>query len=89
MDVDPVAHDKAQVRIEEVLHSRSGLMGKTLVRNFRGVKHAIGEVDENLLESGVDAILMDLGMSSMQVFFLKILHFPVLRFCCLANFVVE
>ncbi|KAL2896722.1 Ribosomal RNA small subunit methyltransferase H [Bienertia sinuspersici] len=46
LDVDPMAHEKAQSRIE--------------------IKQVIGQVEEKLLLSGVDGILMDLGMSSMQ-----------------------
>ena len=37
------------------------------LRNFRETKQVIGHVEEQLLLSGVDGILMDLGMSSMQV----------------------
>ena len=39
----------------------------THVRNFKYIKSVLGGIDENLLEGGVDGILMDLGMSSMQV----------------------
>ncbi|CAN0893434.1 Ribosomal RNA small subunit methyltransferase H [Linum grandiflorum] len=69
MDVDPVAHAKARAHIDSLLHSdsHSHLKAHTLVTNFKRIKSAIGEADGNLIESGVDAILMDLGMSSMQV----------------------
>ncbi|CAN0893435.1 Ribosomal RNA small subunit methyltransferase H [Linum grandiflorum] len=68
MDVDPVAHAKARAHIDSLLHSdsHSHLKAHTLVTNFKRIKSAIGEADGNLIESGVDAILMDLGMSSMQ-----------------------
>ncbi|CAN1268756.1 Ribosomal RNA small subunit methyltransferase H [Linum perenne] len=69
MDVDPEAHAKARAHIGALLLSDSHphLKAHTLVTNFKRIKSVIGEADGNLLESGVDAILMDLGMSSMQV----------------------
>lgn len=72
LDVDPVAHEKARARIDSVLHGRScdstsQLKAHTLVKNFKDIKSALGEANENLLVSGIDGILMDLGMSSMQV----------------------
>ncbi|XP_008801423.2 ribosomal RNA small subunit methyltransferase H isoform X1 [Phoenix dactylifera] len=70
LDVDPVAHDKARARIEDLLNDnpRDGsLKAYTHVRNFKYIKSVLGGIDENLLEGGVDGILMDLGMSSMQV----------------------
>ncbi|CAN1268757.1 Ribosomal RNA small subunit methyltransferase H [Linum perenne] len=68
MDVDPEAHAKARAHIGALLLSDSHphLKAHTLVTNFKRIKSVIGEADGNLLESGVDAILMDLGMSSMQ-----------------------
>lgn len=35
--------------------------------NFRNIKKAVQDVDLKLEYQGVDGILMDLGMSSMQV----------------------
>ncbi|XP_010669567.2 uncharacterized protein LOC104886764 [Beta vulgaris subsp. vulgaris] len=72
LDVDPVAHEKAQFRISSVLSSKPScsnidLKAHMLLRNFKEIKQVIGQVDEKLLLSGVDGILMDLGMSSMQV----------------------
>ncbi|KAG1364550.1 hypothetical protein COCNU_11G013770 [Cocos nucifera] len=70
LDVDPVAHDKARARIEDLLNDdpRAGSWkAYTHVRNFKYIKSVLGGIDENLLEGGVDGILMDLGMSSMQV----------------------
>lgn len=77
MDVDPVAHEKARARIKEILHANSCdstpiLKKHTLIENFKNVKSVLCEVDENLLVSGVDGILMDLGMSSMQVLYLRL-----------------
>lgn len=64
MDVDSVAHDIAQPRLDAVLNA--GVKAITVLRNFRDVKSVLREIAElHLL--GVDAILMDLGMSSMQV----------------------
>ncbi|KAG8660483.1 ribosomal RNA small subunit methyltransferase H [Manihot esculenta] len=67
MDVDPVAHAKARACIDALLHSHSHLKAQTFIRNFKHIKSLLADVDPRLLHSGVDAILMDLGMSSMQV----------------------
>ncbi|KAK4854579.1 hypothetical protein QYF36_026189 [Acer negundo] len=67
MDVDPLAHEKAQAQIYSLLHDHPNLKPYTFVKNFKHIKSLLNEVDQNLLNSGVDAILMDLGMSSMQV----------------------
>ncbi|KAJ8616873.1 hypothetical protein MRB53_013059 [Persea americana] len=72
LDVDPVAHEKAQSQIylslnNELCNAPSNLKTHTLLKNFKYIKSALREVNGNLLESGVDGILMDLGLSSMQV----------------------
>ncbi|XP_062073929.1 uncharacterized protein LOC133778122 [Humulus lupulus] len=71
MDIDPLAREKAVARINALLQSDSGspteLKTFTFLKNFRYIKSVLSEVGENLLDSGVDGILMDLGMSSMQV----------------------
>ncbi|KAJ7958676.1 Ribosomal RNA small subunit methyltransferase H [Quillaja saponaria] len=72
MDVDPVAHEKAQAQIKTVLHGDScslvsDLKVYTPLKNFRHIQSVVGEIDEKLLGTGVDGILMDLGMSSMQI----------------------
>ncbi|KAL5850006.1 hypothetical protein ACOSQ4_008019 [Xanthoceras sorbifolium] len=67
IDVDPLAHEKAQAHIDSLLHAYPNLKAYTFVKNFRHIKSVLNEVDQNLLNSGVDGILMDLGMSSMQV----------------------
>lgn len=71
MDVDPVAHEMAQARINSVLHSGdSSVKVFTVLRNFKHIKSALIETgEEQLSAAGVDGILMDLGMSSMQVCF--------------------
>ncbi|KAK7293569.1 hypothetical protein RJT34_16437 [Clitoria ternatea] len=66
MDVDPMAHDMAQPRLNAVLHD--GVKVFTILRNFRLIKSVLGETgDQHLVDAAVDGILMDLGMSSMQV----------------------
>ncbi|KAE9588981.1 hypothetical protein Lal_00012696 [Lupinus albus] len=69
MDVDPVAHKMARARISSVLHSDdSSVKVFTMLKNFRHIKSALVETGvEQLIANGVDGILMDLGMSSMQV----------------------
>ncbi|XP_030948652.1 uncharacterized protein LOC115972483 [Quercus lobata] len=72
MDVDPVAYEKARARIDAILngdscHPTSDLKTHTILKNFRHIKSVLSEVDKKLLDTGVDGILMDLGMSSMQV----------------------
>ncbi|CAN6681840.1 unnamed protein product [Malus baccata var. baccata] len=69
LDVDPVALEKARARINSVLHdpNPSSLKAYTFLENFRYVKSLLCDVDETLVETGIDGILMDLGMSSMQV----------------------
>lgn len=69
MDVDPSALAKARAHLNSLLHGQAhpNLKTHTFVKNFRHIKSVLGQIDENRLRSGVDAILMDLGMSSMQV----------------------
>lgn len=72
LDVDPIAHEQAQARInalgrDDAYGSTSDLKVHTFLKNYKDVKHVLHEVDEELANHGVDGILMDLGMSSMQV----------------------
>ena len=69
LDVDPTALEKARARINSVLHdpNPSSLKAYTILENFRYVKSLLCDVDETLVETGIDGIRMDLGMSSMQV----------------------
>ncbi|XP_044477526.1 ribosomal RNA small subunit methyltransferase H-like isoform X1 [Mangifera indica] len=67
MDVDPLAHEKARAHINSLLDAHSDLKAHIFLKNFRHIKSVLSEVDVNLANSGVDGILMDLGMSSMQV----------------------
>ncbi|KAJ7966074.1 Ribosomal RNA small subunit methyltransferase H [Quillaja saponaria] len=72
MDVDPVAHEKAQTQINNILHGDSCSLASDLkvytpLKNFRHIQSVLSEIDEKLLGAGVGGILMDLGMSSMQI----------------------
>ena len=79
MDVDPIAHERARARIHSLCGDSSHLKAHVFMRNFKNIKSVLREVDEELLSSGVDGILMDLGMSSMQVCFLT------QSYCCNVN----
>ncbi|CAM8970185.1 unnamed protein product [Rhodiola kirilowii] len=65
MDVDPAAHERAQMRIKALLND--DLKTFTVLKNFRYIKPVLAEIDDEILTAGVDGILMDLGISSMQV----------------------
>lgn len=67
MDVDPIAVDKAEDRISALFSEDSDLKAYTVLKNFKFTKSLLTEADEKPLDPGVDGILMDLGMSSMQV----------------------
>ncbi|CAN6234063.1 unnamed protein product [Urochloa humidicola] len=80
MDVDPTALEIGRGHIEAFLASKEASGGEndalqgtlrayTHVKNFKYIKQVLGSVDERLAvgSSGVDGILIDLGMSSMQV----------------------
>ncbi|KAK9279472.1 hypothetical protein L1049_013151 [Liquidambar formosana] len=72
LDVDPIALEKAQAQINAISlcdsnSPTSDLKVYTLLKNFKHIKSVLAEVDEKLLNHGVDGIVMDLGMSSMQV----------------------
>jgi len=82
MDVDPSALEIGRGHIEAFLAGRERetnggeedvlqetLRAYTHVKNFKYIKQVLGSVDESLAVgfSGVDGILIDLGMSSMQV----------------------
>lgn len=74
IDVDPVASDVAQSRISSVLDdSASSVKVFTMLKNFRHIKSVLrGTGEEQLGVASIDGILMDLGMSSMQVHFLTL-----------------
>lgn len=63
--MDPVAHEEAKPRLQTWISSTTGL--HLVCTNFRNIKKVVQDVDLELEHQGVDGILMDLGMSSMQV----------------------
>ncbi|CAN8256682.1 unnamed protein product [Cochlearia groenlandica] len=65
MDVDPVARKLAHFHIDSLMHPT--LKASIVLKNFKYIKSAIADTYPELLDVGVDGILMDLGMSSMQV----------------------
>ncbi|KAL2544483.1 mraW methylase family protein [Forsythia ovata] len=72
LDVDPVAHEMAQSQLKGVVHKDScdkisDLQVHTLLKNFKNIKSVLHEIDGEILADGVHGILIDLGMSSMQV----------------------
>lgn len=68
LDIDPAAHEKGKARIESVIKdSEPGLKAYTHLRNFKYIRSVLAGIDDNLLSEGVDGVLMDLGLSSMQV----------------------
>ena len=85
LDVDPVAHGEARPRLQRWASSKVQL--HLVLTNFRNIRKAVNDVDANLANAGVDGILMDLGMSSMQVslssirFIVAQFHTVVMFFC--------
>ncbi|XP_073119462.1 uncharacterized protein [Henckelia pumila] len=72
LDVDPVAHEIAQNQINMVSHKGSGdslssLQVYTFLKNFKNIKAVLQEVGGKHSDPGIQGVLMDLGMSSMQV----------------------
>ncbi|RID42389.1 hypothetical protein BRARA_J02273 [Brassica rapa] len=65
MDVDPVARKLAHFHIDSLVHPT--LKASIVLKNFKYIKSAVADSHPELLDVGVDGILMDLGMSSMQV----------------------
>lgn len=63
--MDPIAHKEAKPRLQTWTSSMTGL--HLICTNFRNIKKAVQDVDLELEYQGVNGILMDLGMSSMQV----------------------
>ncbi|MBA0789689.1 hypothetical protein Gohar_014380 [Gossypium harknessii] len=80
MDVDPLALRMARSCINAAIshsHPHPNFQALTFVKNFRHIRSLLTQVDH--ISSGVDGILMDLGMSSMQV------NNPARGFSVLAN----
>lgn len=72
LDIDPVAHEIAKAHIEDVLHrdscdSTPDLQVFTFVKNYKNVISVLSDIQGKVLSPGINGILMDLGMSSMQV----------------------
>ncbi|KAK4784130.1 hypothetical protein SAY86_018498 [Trapa natans] len=72
LDMDPVAHEMAHTRIGALLNGSFSNTSSDLrihfhLKNFKFIKSVLSEVDERFIHKGADGILMDLGMSSMQV----------------------
>ncbi|EOA20685.1 hypothetical protein CARUB_v10000997mg [Capsella rubella] len=65
MDVDPVARKLGHFHIDSLMHPT--LKASIVLKNFKYIKSVIADTQPELLGEGVDGILMDLGMSSMQV----------------------
>ena len=65
--MDPAAHGEARPRLQQWASSNVDL--HLVLTNFRNIRKAVTDVDARLAGEGVNGILMDLGMSSMQVGF--------------------
>lgn len=73
---------EARTRLQAVadeMHASSTAASRLnlqLIRtNFRNIKSVLKEVDGQLPLKGVNGVLLDLGMSSMQVLVVKPYHF--------------
>mgnify|MGYP000205661781 CR=1 FL=1 len=71
LDVDPKAHLLASLKLKNAVERETGPEIHIVAANFEHLKSTLYQL--GLAEQGVDGILMDLGMSSMQVGF----HFSV------------
>lgn len=60
-----MARKLGQFHIDSLMHPT--LKASIVLKNFKHIKSAIADTHPELLDVGVDGILMDLGMSSMQV----------------------
>ncbi|KAJ7521164.1 hypothetical protein O6H91_19G040800 [Diphasiastrum complanatum] len=72
-DVDPLIHSEARSRIQVALDyanqssaTLKNLQLHLLHTNFKYIKNVLKRVDNDLALTGVNGILMDLGVSSMQ-----------------------
>lgn len=65
LDVDPEAHEIAQTKLQSAKEKHSWNCSLSFSQcNYSDIKKAIGKQD---VDATVDAILLDLGVSSMQV----------------------
>ena len=68
IDLDPTAHDIAQRRIQQAVSGRSQALSMDLYRgNYSEVEAALTGLPGGSLYGHVDGMLMDLGVSSMQL----------------------
>ena len=65
LDVDPKAHYLASLKLQNAIEEETGPELHVIATNFKHLKSTLHQL--GLAEQGVDGILMDLGMSSMQV----------------------
>lgn len=76
IDVDPKAHLIASPKLKNAVEGETGPEVHIVAANFGQLKSTLCQL--GLLEQGVDGILMDLGMSSMQVGVSLSVFFPIL-----------
>ncbi|BDA47390.1 Ribosomal RNA small subunit methyltransferase H [Coccomyxa sp. Obi] len=68
IDKDPVAHSIAQKRLEQAkMDTQSGVTIRHVLGDFRGLKGYLNQAEGGAAFGAVSGILLDLGMSSMQV----------------------
>jgi hypothetical protein len=69
LDVDPRAHSEAKARLEKVRAQKSKeQLNLHLIRsNFESVQLVLKNLKQGFEKGGVDGMLLDLGVSSMQV----------------------
>ena len=68
IDLDPTAHDIAQRRIQQAASGRPQALSMDLYRgNYSEVEDALTGMPGGSLYGHVDGMLMDLGVSSMQL----------------------
>jgi 16S rRNA (cytosine1402-N4)-methyltransferase len=69
MDVDPVAHELALPRIQNLVANREPkLKAYTQLTNFKNIKSVLDAIaiKDDHVRSGIEGIFIDLGVSSMQ-----------------------
>ena len=66
IDVDPTAHQVARQRIQAEAE-RKGFQFHPVQGNFAGLSELVAALPQPATARGVDAVLMDVGVSSMQL----------------------
>ncbi|KAK3258407.1 hypothetical protein CYMTET_32543 [Cymbomonas tetramitiformis] len=64
-DMDPLAHEIAHERLTSIAPEDTTIMH--VRSNFRNLSAALSDISPGLEQGGVNAMLLDLGISSMQV----------------------